>query len=66
MGNGKYGKPTYNHAIVFFGHNNGKTTVYDPLHANDISESIDLLWNEQSTDPDDSSGGSNFYSLERY
>ena len=66
MGNGKYGKPTYNHAIVFYGHNNGKTTVYDPLHAYDISESIDLLWNEQSTDPDDSSGGSNFYSLERY
>ena len=66
MGNGKYGKPTYNHAIIFYGYNNNRTTVYDPLIQYDISESIDLLWNEQSKDPDDYSGGSNFYSLERY
>lgn len=66
MGNGKYGKPTYNHAIIFFGYNNNRTTVYDPLIQYDIPESIDLLWNEQSKDPDDYSGGSNFYSLERY
>ena len=66
MGNGKYGKPTYNHAIIFYGYNNQRTTVYDPLLQYDISESIDLLWNEQSKDPDDYSGGSNFYSLERY
>ena len=66
MGNGKYGKPTYNHAIIFFGYNNGITIVYDPLNSNDNYESIDLLWNEQSKDPDDYSGGSNFYSLERY
>lgn len=66
MGNGKYGKPTYNHAIIFYGYNNNRTTVYDPLIQYDIPESVDLLWNEQSKDPDDYSGGSNFYSLERY
>lgn len=68
MGNGKFAKPTYNHAIILYGYNtNGTTNAYDPLKQfNNGQVSIDLLWNEQSKDEDDYSGGSNFHSLERY
>lgn len=68
MGNGHFGKLTYNHAIIIYGFQNNEAYVYDPLPDNNNNRlfSIDLLWNEQSKDPDDSSGGSNFHSLERY
>ncbi|MBQ8131609.1 MAG: hypothetical protein IJ193_03880 [Bacilli bacterium] len=67
MGNGHFGAPTYNHAILLYGFQSDKTNVYDPLkESNNQLFSIDLIWQEQSKDPDDYSGGSNFYSLERY
>ncbi len=69
MGNGRFGKKKYNHAIIFYGYNSKKNTtnVMDPLQVkNNTATSIDLIWREQSTDPDDYSGGSNFHSLERY
>ena len=67
MGNGTFGRPTYNHAIILYGFQSNKTNVYDPLtQKNNRLFSIDQIWREQSKDPDDYSGGSNFYSLERY
>ena len=68
MGNGKYGKPQYNHAIIIFGYYcNNTTNTYDPLLMyNNTRVDIELLWREQSIDPDDYSGGSNFHSLERF
>ena len=68
MGNGHFGKLTYNHAIILYGFQNNQTNVYDPLPDNNNNHlfPIDLLWEEQSKDPDDYSGGSNFHSLERY
>ncbi len=68
MGNGRFGKKKYNHAIILYGYrSNGSTNVMDPLLvSNNRATSIDLIWREQSKDPDDSSGGSNFHSLERY
>ena len=67
MGNGKYGTKNWNHAIVFFQYNTGSTYAYDPLNSsNNGWIPINQLWNEQSKDPDDYSGGSNFYSLEAY
>ena len=64
MGNGKFATKTWNHAIILFDYNNGFTYAYDPLRfSNNGWFSLDQLLTEQSSDPDDSTGGSNFYVL---
>ena len=64
MGNGKFATPNWNHAIILFDYNNGNTIAYDPLKSeNNGWVSIKQLFYEQSKDPDDSRGGSNFYML---
>ena len=65
MGNGFFGTRSWNHAIVMDYYSNGKTYVQDPLIASKNGwYYISDIWNQQSKDPDDYSGGSNFYSLE--
>ena len=67
MGNGRFATQYYNHAIVLANFNNGYTMAYDPLvYENGGWVSIDQIYIEQSKDPDDSTGGSNFYALEEY
>ena len=67
MGNGKFATPFYNHAIILTKYNNGLTYASDHLKSeNNGWVSIDQVFNEQSKDPDDSTGGSNFYSLEEF
>ena len=67
MGKGRFGTDKYNHAILVYGYDNGKTYALDPLkHISSGWVSINRLIKEQSKDPDDSSSGSNFYSLEEY
>ena len=64
MGNGRYATLFWNHAIILFNYNNGNTYAYDPLKEyNNGWVSIDQLIREQSIDPDDYRGGSNFYML---
>ena len=64
MGNGKFATKTWNHAIILFDYNNGFTYAYDPLRfSNNGWFPLDQLLTEQSSDPDDSTGGSNFYVL---
>ena len=67
MGNGKFATPFYNHAIILTKYNAGLTYAFDPLKSeNNGWVSVDQVFNEQSKDPDDSTGGSNFYSLEEF
>ena len=67
MGNGKFATSYWTHAIVLHSYNGGNTIAYDPLTATKNGWiSLNQVWNEQSWDPDDYSGGSNFYSLERF
>ena len=64
MGNGKFATEKWNHAIVLHQYSNNMAYAFDPLKVeNNGWVSIDQLWNEQSIDPDDSRGGSNFYEL---
>jgi len=64
MGNGKFATEKWNHAIVLHDYSNNMTYAFDPLKIeNNGWVGIDQLWNEQSKDPDDSRGGSNFYEL---
>ena len=64
MGDGKFGTPRWNHAIVVYNYQRGQTYALDPLkEENNGWVSIDQLLREQSKDPDDSRGGSNFYML---
>ena len=64
MGNGKYATPMWNHAIIMNNYINGQTFVLDPLkESNNGWISVDQIIAEQSIDPDDSRGGSNFYML---
>ena len=66
MGDGYFGTKKWNHAIVMVGLDKNKTYVQDPLsEAKNKWYSIDDIWQQQSKDPDDYSGGSNFYALER-
>ena len=66
MGPGKFATVFYNHAIILAGYDNGLTMAYDPLKPENNSwTSVDQIFNEQSKDPDDSLGGSNFYVLEK-
>ena len=65
MGNGKFGTTSWNHAIILYKYSNNSAYALDPLVTYKNGwVSIDNLWREQSKDPDDSTGGSNFYSLE--
>ena len=64
MGEGKFGTKAWNHAIVLYNYQNGKAFALDPLRdSNNGWVSIEQLIREQSKDPDDSRGGSNFYML---
>ena len=64
MGNGKFATAKWNHAIILHNYSNNSTIAYDPLKPeNNGWVSLEQLWNEQSKDPDDSRGGSNFYEL---
>ena len=66
MGDGYFGTKQWNHAIVMAGLNGNSTYVQDPLTSSKNKwYSIDDIWSQQSKDPDDYSGGSNFYALER-
>ena len=69
MGNGKFATTRYNHAILLYRYDNNRTVVMaaDPLKVeNNDWVSIDQVLNEQSSDPDDSTAGSNFYILSRF
>ena len=67
MGDGRYGTTRWNHAIIFYDYDDGKTFVYDPLNENNNDwEYISRLWNERSKDDDDKLGGAFFYSLELF
>ena len=64
MGNGKFATKNWNHAIILNNYQNGKTFALDPLKdSNNGWISIEQIIKEQSKDPDDSRGGSNFYML---
>ena len=64
MGEGKFGTKSWNHAIILYDYQNSKTFALDPLRDNNNGwVSIGQLIKEQSKDPDDSRGGSNFYML---
>ena len=66
MGNGVFGTPRWNHAIIAYDYNEEKnqTKSLDPLNKNNNKWiNIDTIWNEKSKDPDDTSGGSAIYSL---
>ena len=67
MGNGKFATTSWNHAIVLYSYNNGYVIAYDPINSSKNGwVSLSQVWSEQSRDPDDSKGGSNFYSLGRF
>ena len=67
MGNGRFATTTYNHAILLSRYQDGQTYAYDPLDSSKNGwVDINIIINEQSKDPDDSRGGSNFYALEEY
>lgn len=66
MGNGKFATLKWNHAIIIYSYNekNNTTIARDPLNRlNNGMVSIDTIWKEKSTDPDDLSGGYALYSL---
>ena len=64
MGDGKFGTKSWNHAIILYNYQNGMAFALDPLKdSNNGWFSINQLIKEQSKDPDDSRGGSNFYML---
>ena len=64
MGNGKFGTVNWNHAIILNNYKSGTTFALDPLKSSNNGWcSIDQIYKEQSKDPDDSRGGSNFYML---
>ena len=66
MGNGKFGTAKWNHAIVVYNYNeeNNKTYAMDPLNKdNNGWISVNTIWNEQSNDSDDISGGAALYAL---
>ena len=64
MGDGKFGTKSWNHAIILYNYQNGMAFALDPLKDNNNGWfSINQLIKEQSKDPDDSRGGSNFYML---
>ena len=66
MQNGKFATTYWNHAIVVYCFVNNYTTVLDPLQrSNNGLVSVDLIWNEQSWNPDDRLGGYALYSLEK-
>ena len=64
MGEGKFATKYYNHAILLYDYSKGNTRAVDPLYAkNNGWVSLQQVYKEQSKDPDDSRGGSNFYVL---
>ena len=66
MTNGRFATPNWNHAIVVYDYDEEaeKTLALDPLNKNNNKwTDIDIVWNEQSKDPDDTSGGAALYSL---
>ena len=68
MQNGTFATLRWNHAIILFNYNekDNTTFAYDPLNKmNNRWHKIDIIWNEQSTDPDDRTGGYAIYSLEK-
>lgn len=54
------------HELLLSGYNNGKVTVYDPLHQNQCGE-FDLIdiWNVRSTEPGDNLDRGPFYALSK-
>ena len=68
MQNGTFATLRWNHAIILFNYNDKDDTtfVYDPLNtANNRWHKIDIIWREQSQDPDDRLGGYALYALEK-
>ncbi len=68
MQNGTFATPRWNHAIIVFDYDesNDTTFAYDPLNtANNRWHKINLIWDEQSRDPDDRTGGYAIYALEK-
>ncbi|EOS60613.1 hypothetical protein C815_01285 [Firmicutes bacterium M10-2] len=55
------------HEILLSGYDNGKVTVYDPMHQNQCGE-FDLrdIWNVRSTEPGDNLNGGPFYMLGKF
>ena len=69
MGDGRFATSWYTHAILLYRYSNNYTQamVADPLtQSNNYWVSIDRVFSEQSKDPDDSTAGSNFYTLKPY
>ena len=54
------------HELLLSGYNNGKVTVYDPMHQNQCGE-FDLkdIWNVRSTEPGDNLDRGPFYALSK-
>ena len=66
MANGKFATPKWNHAIILYGYDakSNTTQAMDPLTSlNNGKVSIETVWNEQSRDPDDLTGGGAFHAL---
>ena len=64
MQNGKFATKYWNHAIIMYDLKDNTTYALDPLiKSNNGYVSIDLIWKEKNTDPDDLLGGSAIYAL---